>query len=100
MAGLVAEALSERLVQVEERIASAAARAGRNREEVTLVAVTKRFPARLIRDAYDVGLRDFGESYVQEFDAKHPEVGDLEGARFHLIGHLSDRNGLLLPPRA
>jgi PLP dependent protein len=50
--------------------------------------VTKVFPALVIRDAYELGVRDFGENYVQEFAGKYPEVKDLEGARFHLIGHL------------
>jgi PLP dependent protein len=50
--------------------------------------VTKVFPAPAIRAAYDLGLRDFGENYVQEFEGKAPEVGGLPGARFHLIGHL------------
>ena len=50
--------------------------------------MTKIFPASVIRDAYELGLRDFGENYVQEFEGKAPEVGALEGARFHLIGHL------------
>src|ERR1051325_6584454 len=40
------------------------------------------------REAYEAGLRDFGENYVQEFEAKAPQVSDLVGARFHLIGHL------------
>jgi pyridoxal phosphate enzyme (YggS family) len=53
-----------------------------------LLAVTKIFPAAAIRAAYDLGLREFGENYVQEFEGKAPEVSDLDGARFHLIGHL------------
>lgn len=80
--------LRERLAEVRERIARAAARAGRKPEEITLVAVTKVFPASVIREAYELGLRDFGENYVQEFERKHPELADLPGARFHLIGHL------------
>jgi pyridoxal phosphate enzyme (YggS family) len=52
------------------------------------MAVTKVFPAQAICDAYALGLRDFGENYVQEFEGKHPAVAGLEGARFHLIGHL------------
>ncbi len=80
--------LRERLAEVRERIARAAARAGRRPEEITLVAVTKVFPASVIREAYELGLRDFGENYVQEFERKRPELGDLPGARFHLIGHL------------
>jgi pyridoxal phosphate enzyme (YggS family) len=80
--------LRSRLEQVRARIANAAARAGRRSEDITLVAVTKVFPASVIRDAYELGLRDFGENYLQEFEDKHPLVRDLSGARFHLIGHL------------
>ncbi len=80
--------LQERLEQVEARIQSAAARAGRARSEITLVAVTKKFPAEVIRQAYGLGLRVFGENYVQEFEAKHPALTDLKDAQFHLIGHL------------
>ncbi len=78
----------ERLADVRDRIERAAALAGRDASTVTLVAVTKVFPASVIREAYEAGLREFGENYVQEFEAKAPEVGDLAGARFHLIGHL------------
>jgi len=80
--------LEQRLGMVEERIAKATARSGRKRADVTLIAVTKVFPASCIRDAYALGLRDFGENYVQEFEGKFPDVADLAGARFHLIGHL------------
>lgn len=80
--------LAERFAAVEERILNACARAGRRREEVTLLAVTKIFPAQAILDAYALGLREFGENYVQEFETKAPEVIGLPGARFHLIGHL------------
>lgn len=80
--------LNERYEVVEERIRAAARRAGRSREEITLVAVTKKFPAAVMREAYALGMRQFGENYVQEFAAKHPELADLEGATFHLIGHL------------
>jgi hypothetical protein len=80
--------LAERLAAVEARILKACARGGRRREEVTLLAVTKIFPAQAILDAYALGLREFGENYVQEFETKAPEVRSLAGARFHLIGHL------------
>jgi len=76
------------LAQVRDRIHRAAVRAGRDASSITLVAVTKIFPASVIREAYEAGLRDFGESYVQEFEAKAPAVADFTGARFHLIGHL------------
>jgi pyridoxal phosphate enzyme (YggS family) len=80
--------LRERLERVEERIRSAADRAGRKREDIVLIAVTKKFPAEVVREAYDLGLRVFGENYVQEFEAKHSALAGLAGAEFHLIGHL------------
>jgi PLP dependent protein len=80
--------LKDRLAAVQERIEAAAARAGRHSSDVRLMAVTKVFPASAIRDGYELGLRNFGENYVQEFEGKAPQVSDLEGARFHLIGHL------------
>ncbi len=80
--------LRERLATVRECIERACARGGRDPSSVTLIAVTKIFPAAIIREAYQAGLRDFGENYVQEFESKAPEVQDLSGARFHLIGHL------------
>jgi hypothetical protein len=80
--------LRESLEKVEERIASACARSNRARSEVMLIAVTKKFPADVIREAYDIGLRRFGENYVQEFEGKHPALADLKDAEFHLIGHL------------
>lgn len=80
--------LKERLEQVEERIHRAANRAGRKRSEITLVAVTKKFSAEIVCEAYQLGLRVFGENYVQEFEAKRPALDALTDAQFHLIGHL------------
>ena len=85
---LSSSSLPQRLTQVEERIRAAVARAGRQRSDVTLVAVTKKFSAETIRQAYDLGLRHFGENYVQEFEGKHAAVKDLANATFHFIGHL------------
>jgi pyridoxal phosphate enzyme (YggS family) len=78
----------DRLEYVEARINEAAQRAGRSRMEITLIAVTKKFPAEVVREAYDAGLRCFGENYVQEFERKHPALADLTGVEYHLIGHL------------
>jgi PLP dependent protein len=80
--------LKQRLEAVEERIHAACQRSGRNRNEITLIAVTKVFPASVILEAHELGLRDFGENYVQEFAGKSPEVSSLDAARYHLIGHL------------
>jgi PLP dependent protein len=82
------EGLAANLATVRQRIARAAERARRDPGGILLLAVTKIFPASAIREAYELGLREFGENYVQEFEAKAPEVGALPGARFHLIGHL------------
>src|SRR5580693_3760605 len=80
--------LRQRLEQVEERIQNAVRRSGRKRDDITLIAVTKKFPSEVIREAYQLGLRVFGENYVQEFEDKHPALTDLHDAEFHLIGHL------------
>lgn len=66
----------------------AAQRAGRKPEEITMLAVTKVFPVEVLLEAYALGMREFGENYVQEFERKFPSVGACHGARFHLIGHL------------
>ncbi len=73
---------------MECRVEAAVKRAGRKRTDVTIVAVSKKFSSEHLRVAYHAGLRIFGENYVQEFADKKPEVQDLIGAQFHLIGHL------------
>jgi PLP dependent protein len=80
--------LKEKLDRVEARILAAAARAGRQRSEILMIAVTKKFPAAAIREAYTLGVRDFGENYVQEFELKGAELTDCPDARYHFIGHL------------
>ncbi len=80
-------AIRENLEHTYERIARATSRAGRRTEEITLVAVSKTFPADAIRDAFEAGLRYFGENRVQEWESKHSKLGDLS-ATWHLIGHL------------
>jgi pyridoxal phosphate enzyme (YggS family) len=67
---------------------NACARAGRDPASVKLLAVTKVFGPEAIREAWALGLRDFGENYVQEMERKAPAIADLTDARFHLIGHL------------
>ena len=78
----------ENIALVRERITAAARRAGRQPEEVGLMAVTKTFPAECIREAYTAGLRLFGENRVQEFAQKSDALRDLHDAEWHLIGHL------------
>lgn len=78
----------ENLASARGRIDAAARRAGRHPEEIALMAVTKTFPAECIREAYDAGLRLFGENRVQEFAGKFDALRDLRDAEWHLIGHL------------
>ena len=79
--------IADNIVRVQERIAAACGRAGRRPEEVKLVAVSKTVSPERIRQAYDGGLRDFGENRVQEASAKRPPLADLD-ATWHLVGHL------------
>ena len=78
--------VKEKLLAVETRIAGAAARAGRKREDITLVGVTKKATLEAIREAYDAGLKVFGENKVQEAETKIP-LADF-AAEWHMIGHL------------
>lgn len=86
-----ANAIAANLAQVRERIVRAAARAtsgaARGPEEIKLIAVSKTFPPAAIRAAYELGVRDFGENRVQEWEAKSAELTGLD-ATWHLIGHL------------
>ena len=79
--------IRENLARVRGRIEAAAARVGRRAEEITLIGVSKTHPAEAIREAYEVGLRHFGENRVQEWEGKRAGVADLT-AHWHLIGHL------------
>ena len=78
--------LAENLKQVEENIEKACQRAGRKREEVTLIAVSKTKPVSMLSEIYDYGVRDFGENKVQEICEKRDLLpSDI---RWHMIGHL------------
>lgn len=79
--------IKDNLLRVQERIAAAAKRVGRPAEEITLIGVSKTHPVEAIREAYEAGLRHFGENRVQEWEGKHGELEDLS-AVWHLIGHL------------
>ncbi len=79
--------IAENLLRVNQRIAAAANRAGRRSEGITLIGVSKTHPAEAIREAFDAGLRHFGENRVQEWEGKRASIGELP-ATWHLIGHL------------
>jgi len=79
--------IAANIERVRERIAAAAARAGRKPQEITLVAISKTFPAEAIRDAFLAGIHHFGENRVQEWEDKAPSLGSVD-AIWHLVGHL------------
>ena len=78
--------LKDNLNQVRENIKKACEKAGRNPEEVTLLAVSKTKPVSMLQEAYDNGCRDFGENKVQEIMDKVPQLPS--NIRWHMIGHL------------
>jgi PLP dependent protein len=80
--------IERNIAVARERIDAAARRAGRNREEIALMAVTKTQPPERIREAYAAGQRLFGENRVQEFAGKAQALADLRYAEWHMIGHL------------
>lgn len=81
------EALERNAREVSDRITTAAERAGREPADVTLVAVSKTFPREAIDAAYDLGLRTFAESRVQEIRQKFAEPLP-DDASLHMIGQL------------
>jgi PLP dependent protein len=80
--------IAENIAWVRGRIAAAARRADRNNAEITLMGVSKTFPAERIREAYAAGLRVFGENRLQEFSDKATALRNLPDAEWHMIGHL------------
>ncbi|MCD8568418.1 MAG: alanine racemase, partial [Geovibrio sp.] len=78
---------SERKEKIMREAAEALRRAGRT-DSVTLLAVSKTFPAESITDAYEQGQRLFGENKVQEALEKHEKLRDLKDLELHFIGHL------------
>jgi pyridoxal phosphate enzyme (YggS family) len=108
--------LAENIERVRERIAAACARAGRDPSEVTLIAVSKTFPAEAVLEAHRLGVCDFGENRVEEAGEKIPNIklqvsnqigkpaslqsirppasdlrSPISGLRWHLVGHLQSR---------
>ena len=85
--------MADRLARLEERIAAACGRAGRPRDAVTLVAVSKTHPPETIVEAAALGLRVFGENKVQEARAKIPQCPSQ--LTWHLVGHLQSNKARL-----
>ncbi|MGA9532766.1 MAG: YggS family pyridoxal phosphate-dependent enzyme [Anaerolineales bacterium] len=83
--------LAGNLAAVRDRMAAAAARAGRSKDEVELVAVTKGHPAETVRQAHRLGLSRFGENRVGEGLAKMQQLSDLPQLHWDMIGHVQSR---------
>ncbi len=93
-------AVAARLVEVQRRIARACEAAKRDPSEVTLVAVSKRHSASMVRAAYEAGQRVFGENYVQELAQKADALRDLPGLHWRLIGPLQRNKARLAAQHA
>ncbi len=78
--------IRENLVSVQKNIEESCERAGRNAEDVRLIAVSKTKPVGALKEAYEAGCRDFGENKVQELTEKYEELP--KDIRWHMIGHL------------
>lgn len=78
--------LCEALAEVEKNIQAACRRAARDRNEVTLIAVSKTKPISVLQEAYDLGIRIFGENKVQELTEKYEALP--KDIKWHMIGHL------------
>ena len=78
--------LKDNFETVEKKVVQACERSGRDRSEVTLIAVSKTKPVEMLREVYDAGARDFGENKVQEICEKYDQLpSDI---KWHMIGHL------------
>jgi pyridoxal phosphate enzyme (YggS family) len=82
-----ARLIAENVATVRNRMERAAARSKRSLDGITLIGISKGVPAELIREAFSAGVRHFGESRVQEWESKAPQLEDVE-ATWHMVGHL------------
>ena len=92
--------IASQLEEVRDRIARAAAAAGRDASLVKLVAVSKTKGPEAVREAYAAGQRAFGESYAQELASKAEALADLPGLEWHFIGHLQTNKAKLVAKHA
>jgi pyridoxal phosphate enzyme (YggS family) len=79
--------VADNVAGLQERVGRAATRAGRQAADVTIVGISKTFPVERVREAFELGIRHFGENRVQEWESKAPIVEGL-AATWHLVGHL------------
>jgi len=79
--------IQQRLQEILKNIDAACSECGRDVSEITLIGVTKMKPIEMIRDAFEAGLTDFGENYVEDFSDKQ-SIYHPEGLKYHFIGRL------------
>jgi pyridoxal phosphate enzyme, YggS family len=92
----IREKILDNIKNVKERIKRACERSGRNENEIKIVAVSKTFPPDFIKFAYEGGIRDFGENYVQEALKKINELKELK-ITWHFVGHLQKNKAKFIP---
>jgi pyridoxal phosphate enzyme (YggS family) len=92
----IREKILDNIKNVRERIKRACERSGRNENEIKIVAVSKTFPSNFIKFAYEGGIRDFGENYVQEALKKINELKELK-ITWHFVGHLQKNKAKFIP---
>jgi pyridoxal phosphate enzyme (YggS family) len=83
--------LGERFARVAAAVDEACRSAGRSPSDLTTIVVTKFHPASLVRELYDLGVRDVGENRHQEAQAKAAELDDLDGLGWHFVGQLQSK---------
>ncbi len=93
---MIEETIKRNLDVVEEKIARAAEKCGRKREDIRLLVVSKGQPVEKIMAAYDCGARFFGENYPEETAEKLPHLSGLADVEWHMIGHVQSRKALLV----
>jgi pyridoxal phosphate enzyme (YggS family) len=85
--GSLTSTVAQNVAAVQERAERAAERSGRRPSEITIVGISKTFPVERVREAFELGIRHFGENRVQEWETKASLVEGLD-ATWHLVGHL------------
>ena len=96
---VTSEGIAPQLEALRARITAACERANRDPSGVILVAITKTLPPARIREAYAVGLRDFGENRLEEAREKLPALREeLPEACWHMVGHVQSRKATAIPP--
>jgi pyridoxal phosphate enzyme (YggS family) len=93
-------AISDRFAAVRDRVAEAARRSGRLESDITVVAISKTFPIEAVVEAFEAGVRHFGENKAQEFAEKVEALRDVGQLQWHFVGHLQRNKAKLVVGRA